>query len=502
MSLPFVTRASFDGNLLSMRLHEYMKHLTDTPESRATGADEDTIVAVSSPAGASARGILRMSGPLALVIASSVFTGRSIAEIPKYSAVSGELRIPGDWPPVPSLLYVMRAPASYTREDIVEMHVPGSPPILKALLDVILELGARAAQPGEFTRRAFLNGRIDLAQAEAVQRLIAAGSESEARAALRQMRGSLSSRVMALRERTAGVLAIVEGCIDFAEQDIELIPLGELVGRLDALRRETEYLAGNDARGRVADELPRVILCGPPNAGKSSIFNTLVGDERAIVTSIPGTTRDVIESKVDVGDISILLSDTAGLMDAEDGLGQLAVRKAGDWARSAELWVFVIDASLTIDGIRKEARELLSLNPRPPVVICLNKCDLNRQVNEGDIAPLFSEGCSLSDNPVIIVRTSATNRAGVSSLTDALNQMLRSGYVERSTSEFFLEARHRRSLVDAAESLMRAVNALGAGYEFAAVELREALASFGEIVGIDVGLDLLERVFASFCVGK
>jgi len=467
----------------------------------------DTIVAVSTPAGASERAIARLSGPEALPIAERLFEPlrppAPIGSAPNYSAVEGRLHLDGDWPPAPALAYLMRRPASYTREDIVEIHLPGSPPLLRAALDRLLAEGARLAEPGEFTRRAFLNGRIDLAQAEAVMRLIHARSLAEMRVALRQMEGSLSRAVGRIRERTADCLALVEAEIDFSDQDIEIAPAAELAQRIGSVHEEVQRLLAAGEAGGLVTELPRVQLCGPPNAGKSSLFNALARRDEALVTDVPGTTRDLLEAAVHLEGCEVLLTDSAGLTATGDPIEAEAVARARRAARTADLRVLVLDVTKPLERQFPDLAPLLEGGPGGRLVVCLNKVDLPAAFGERDVADALSRWLGEDAPPPATVRTSARTGEGIEALSLAIAGPLLGGGITRSAAHFVLEARHRAEMTAAARALQRAARAcLSEGPEFAALELREALDEMGRVLGLDATDDILDRIFRQFCIGK
>ena len=448
---------------------------------------------MSSPAGAAPRGIVRLSGPRACEFCDLIFraSGAPLPEGANYVAGEGCLDLGGDWPPVPALAYVMRAPTSYTREDVVEFHTVGAVPIMRALLSRMLAAGARAAGPGEFTRRAYLNGRLDLAQAEAVRRIIQARSEAEHRRSLEQLAGSLSARVASLRGEVVDLCAEIEAALDFSDQDIEPISPADLLERAVGIGEHLAAIRCGPGAGALRAELPRVLLCGPPNAGKSSLFNALLRAERAIVSPHPGTTRDLIEATLAVGDLEFQLVDCAGIRESADELERMGSRRSRSAADAADILLLVLDTARPLDAGERRLIEAADLRRS---LVVLAKCDLPRAWHEDEIRP------HLPDAPVLA--TSARTGEGIHALGEALRNAILSGRADRSTARYLLEARHEAALARAAEALDRAREAAVAGFEFVALELREVLAALGEIAGETATDDILDRIFSGFCIGK
>ncbi len=499
---------------------------------------DDTIVAVSTPAGPSPRAIVRLSGPDAFALVESLLasaplgaemgngrweTGNRLHALPAYSALEVPLRLRPGGPAIPATLYLMRAPRSYTRQHVAEVHTLGSPPLLWMLLDALVARGARIAEPGEFTRRAFLAGRIDLAQAEAVLALIQAASVGEHRAAARALQGLASRRIHELHGRLVGLRSLVEASIDFAEHDIELVSRADvLAGVEDALAIVADALRNADA-GALPPEGIRVALCGLPNAGKSSLFNALLGRDRAIVTPTPGTTRDAVAEPLTLDGIPFRLYDTAGIAargglpiahcplpiseigDRKSEIGshaladpidiEAATRSLGLIA-GAHIALVVLDASQPLtDAARRLWRELEA----PHKLLLLNKSDLPARVSETEAMALTA-----SVPGGVFLRTSSRTGDGLGILKWALASLVRSGRVEASPCDLLLNARHREALRNAREALDRASQAVGEGMgeEFAAADLRAAHDALGAITGHVAPDDLLDRIFAQFCVGK
>ncbi len=482
----------------------------DERPSQHPNGEEDTIVAISSPTGASLRAIIRLSGEAAIPITKLTFRAApdepNIENALSYSAIEGWLELGSDWPPAPTVLYLMRRPKSYTREDIVELHVPGSPPFLQETMRLLLTAGARMAEPGEFTKRAFLNGRLDLAQAEAVQRLIHARSEAEMRAALRQVGGDLSRAVAGLHEEVANLLARVEASLDFSDQEIEIISQAQIAGGIAEVRERLNRLLCDSVTSAVAIELPRIVFCGKPNAGKSSLFNALLRRDRAIVTPMAGTTRDIIEGIATVdGDGApqeVLLADTAGIAEQADPLQAAAGDRAKHFLVNADIVALVVDASEPL-GDATLMQDVFLRRASEHLIVCLNKSDLPAKCSASEIRRVFSQETHQAGSAPTIVHTSCRDKMGsegVQELSHAIGAKLRGGGVERTTAQFLLEARHQAALEQADAALIRA--SYSGEAELAAVELREALAAFASILGLDATEDVLERIFSQFCIGK
>ncbi len=412
----------------------------------------DTIVALSTPPGGGLRAIVRLSGPNAVEIAGA-----------RAGAV------------------VRRGPRSYTGEDVVELHLPASPPLVDQHLRELLERGARPARPGEFTLRAFLNGRLDLAQAEAVGQLISAEDQEDRRAAVLQLEGVFSRRLSAIEEAILNLCADAEAAIDFVDQDIDLLPVATAVGRArDALSALRELLAETAARS-ISDERPTLALHGLPNAGKSALFNALSGSD-ALVSDVAGTTRDLLSAEIDVG-VRVRLLDAPGEQDAS-GLDGDAVRRTRDAVRRADLLLFVVDAT--------RPERSLPLEPKGrPAVLLLHKCDLARDESVRRLFHLREA-----------VWTSARTGEGLGELRRLLGAML-GREAESPAARFRVNLRQRALLREAEAALERASTAApGLGMEFVAADLRSALAALGGISGRASDEDLLDRIFSRFCLGK
>jgi tRNA modification GTPase len=455
----------------------------------------DTIVAVSTAAGFCARGIVRMSGPDALRRLLDILAAPRALPTGNYCAFSARLELDGA--AIPARIYVMRAPTSYTREDIVELHTFGSPALQRGLLGRLTSFGVRPAEAGEFTRRAFLNGRIDLAQAESVAALIGARSRAEYRAALDVLGGSFSRRVRAIRARIVELSAAVETSLDFAEHDVPCISHEEIAARLEPICREVVRLIAGSREGRLSRSLARAVLFGPPNAGKSSLFNAILGRRRAIVSPHPGTTRDTIEaatalrSPAHAGRLELLLVDTAGLRPPGDELETAAVSRSRHSVRRADLALCVLDATRPPDAETREALE--SLPPGRGLAV-LNKCDL------GPCHPRLAE---ILPPGVETAVTSAATGAGVRELLEVIRKRVESGGVDRSAGELMVSARQAH-LLDRASSALKQILAEGADQtmDLIACDLADALASLSELTGDRVTEDVLDRIFSTFCIGK
>ncbi len=461
------------------------------PVTRTT--PEDTIAAVSTPPGEGAIGIVRLSGPDALRIAAVVFHSSSGLDIrtARSRIYHGEIRADDGEPLDEVLLHIMRAPHSYTREDVVEVNAHGGAGPLQAILELVLRKGARLAEPGEFTKRAFLNGRIDLVQAEAVIDRIRARTRAGLRAANAAASGALSQAIASMREPLLQALARIEASVDFPEEDLPELVTPELQTTLTTIAARMETLLQTSDAGRLYREGAAVTIAGRPNVGKSSLFNALLRDARAIVTARPGTTRDLLEEIITIQGIPVRLSDTAGLRHSDDEVERIGVDIARSALGAADAVLFVVEAT---DPATPEdetlAADLLALEV--PVFLVINKTDLNPAPALGGWGDRFSATCLVS----------AQSGDGLHELEAALAKQLLGG-VSMNPSDVLLNRVHQRdSLRRAHQALTHLLADFGASPEFLSIDLRDALAALGEITGESTAEDVLDRIFASFCIGK
>lgn len=447
----------------------------------------DTIAAIATAQGTGGIAIVRISGDRAEAILSNMFRpAGGVKTLESHRMMYGSA-VDARGEALDEVMSVlMRAPRSYTREDVAELHCHGGAACATAVLERALALGARPAEPGEFTRRAFLNGRIDLSRAEAVMQLIGAGSRAAARASLRQLEGGVSAFVRGASDRLTGLMALIEASTDFPDEVEEEAAASELIEALRALLSEVR--ARCDARGaRILREGASVVLAGRPNVGKSSLMNALLNQERAIVTDIPGTTRDVLTERLSLGGIAVELSDTAGQRDTLDPIERIGVDRARQAVERADVVLIVLDAAAPLDA----EDEALIRRADDRAIICLNKSDLPEAVNRRQIAGMTG---------AMVLEMSAQSGAGLDALVGELTRRVA---VEGQDGLLTVQ-RHIELARQAAEALQSAVDGLEAGMplDTAAIDLREALERFGEITGENATETVIDRVFSTFCVGK
>jgi len=455
---------------------------------------DDTIAAIATAAGPAGLAVVRVSGPGALAVADAVFEGAAPL------AASPSHRLHHGWAAARGrridevVAAVFRAPRSYTREDVVEWSCHGGDVPARRVLDALLAAGARLARPGEFTLRAFLHGRIDLAQAEAVADLIHAATEHAHDLALAQLAGGLSRALHAQADRLADLVAEVEARIDFAEDVGGVEVPAHVVDGIAAADQALAALLAGAPWARAVREGVRMPVVGRPNVGKSSLFNALLGEERAIVTPAPGTTRDRVSEAIEIAGVRVTLSDTAGLRATDEPVEAIGVGLAERAIEGAGLVLWVIDGSRPLGA---EDRAVASRLAGRPSVVALNKRDLGRAVSESDVM-----SC-LEDGPRSVVSVSAASGEGVDTLRGAIGERLGAGRGEAALGAAATNPRHVEALERARAALGRAAAvARTMPGEIVALELREALAAIGEVTGGRVGDDVLERIFARFCIGK
>lgn len=456
----------------------------------------DTIVGISSAAGTGLRGIVRLSGADAVRIVDGFFSPEAeagLAALSGASAVTGSLGLAGGRLSLPAELLVFRAPRTYTREDIVEIHTFGSPPLLEMVVHDLCDAGARLADPGEFTLRAFESGRIDLTQVEAVLEIIRASNESEADQALRRYDGAFGRQVQDVRAALIELASRIEVHLDFSDQDIDLVGRDQVQRDVERLTPVLREIQGGARPGGIDSAAVTVALLGAPNAGKSSLFNALVGGERAVVTDVAGTTLDPVEQAVSIDGVDFRLIDAPGIRaGADDALERHAAERARGRFASADLVVVVID------GSRPQPDDLPStaaLGAARPRAFALHQADRPACITAADLAEL-ADGAA-------IIETSAVSGVGLDRLRHELVRLQAEARTAPEAGTACANARQAALIGDACEALDRVVEAGEAlPYEVVALEIREAVTHLGAVTGEDYSDSLLARIFADFCIGK
>lgn len=452
---------------------------------------EDTIAAISTPIGEGAIGIVRISGRDAVKIADIIFRTKK-DKLPSsfrsftthYGYVYDEGKIVDE-----ALLTLMRAPKSYTKEDMVEISCHSGIVPLKKTLDLVLKNGARAAEPGEFTKRAFLNGRIDLAQAEAVLDIIRSKTDASLKVAIGQLKGELSACLNEIKEELLTSLAHIEASIDFPDEGLEIISETNIKNKLEIIKGELSRLLESADAGIILREGITCVICGKPNVGKSSLLNVLLKKDRAIVTHIPGTTRDTIEEFANIDGIPFKLVDTAGIAPTEDIIEREGILRSREYLERSDLVLLVIDGN---DYITDEDKMLLADTSDRPRIAVINKIDLPQKVDLN----------ALGSTP--LVRVSAKFGDGIDELKKKMADTVWRGKVISSDGAVITNLRHKDALRCALKSVASAIEAIedNLSPELIAIELKEALDSIGEIIGEIITDDLLDKIFSQFCIGK
>jgi tRNA modification GTPase len=458
---------------------------------------DDTIAAIATPIGTGGLGVIRISGPDVGAIVQAVFRdrhGRPVERLPSHRVRFGSVIDPRTGATLDEVLVTyMRAPQSYTHEDVVEISGHGGVGVMARILEALVTGGARLAEPGEFTKRAFLNGGLDLSQAEAVIDLIQAHTEESHRQALAQLQGDLSQAIHTMREQLLEVLAYVEGAMEFPEEDLDLLPWGTLRAKLYAVKAQMGALFDTFRTGRVLREGIQVAIAGRPNVGKSSLFNTLLAANRAIVTPIPGTTRDVLEEVANLRGYPFRLVDTAGIGPSADPVEREGIARARACLQSADLVLLVLDASQPLTA---EDEEAMAAVQGKRVQVVLNKADLPPFLTVDELQ-LRCPGWPKT-------AVSCKEGQGLEGLTEAMVAAVLDGQQPPRDGPMLTRMRHWEALQRAQQNLLQACEAMERRLsgEFIALDLRETLECLGEIVGLNYTEDLLDKIFSEFCIGK
>ena len=473
-------------------------HEASVTGSVGVGSARETIVAISTPPGRGGIGIVRLSGARAVEIASSLLrlsrpllhAQAQLADVldPELTDFADAKRLDE------AIVTLFQGPHSYTTEDVVEIAAHGSPVVLEAVVRAAIAGGARLARPGEFTERAFLSGRIDLTQAEAVRDLIEAQTLYQAKIASEQMEGSLSRRIQPIKQRLVSLIAELEAGIDFAEDDIQLMPSALIANRIAAIAEPLQALAASFAYGRVVCDGISLSIVGRPNAGKSSLFNCLVQRERAIVTAAPGTTRDLVTERVSLGGIPLDLIDTAGLRQAQDEAESIGIEKSREALADADVALLVLDA--TAEALTQEEIALLGQMQTRRALVVLNKVDLPH-------GPYASEALRLLPEHVQPIQTSALTGEGIPELRASILAVIR-GDGKESESGLMTNLRQQQAVSDTLQALQAGSCATTAGlpHEMLLLDLYAALRSLDALTGATTADDILNLIFSTFCIGK
>lgn len=453
---------------------------------------EETIAAVATAYGEGGIGIIRISGENALDILNQVFVPFKKNKIKERRLTYGHIKDKNETVDEVMAVY-MKAPHTYTREDVVEINCHGSIVALRKTLALVLSKGARIAEPGEFTKRAFLNGRLDLSQAEAVIDLIKAGTDKSFDVAMKQLDGSFSEEIRNIRKELVDILVNVTVNIDYPDEDIEQLTYDKLKTDLQAVKNSLEKIISTAGRGRIIREGLNVAIIGRPNVGKSSLMNALLKETRAIVTEIPGTTRDTIQEQMSIRGIPVLLTDTAGIRETDDTIEKIGIEKSKESFNRADLVIFIIDGS---ENLSSEDRTLMEYADNRPCITLINKTDRGIAVNEEEIKKEIPQAQ--------VIYTSVLNGEGITEIEEAIENMVYGGQAKQQDSLMVTNVRHEELLRQADSAIGDALEMtdMMQPLEFIEVDINRSYELLGEIIGETVADDIINEVFARFCLGK
>lgn len=474
----------------------------------------DTIAAIATALSDSGIGIIRVSGEEAISIAGKIYRNKKNEDVlstyQSHTIHYGFIVEKNGNLIDEVMISVMKAPYSYTTEDTVEINCHGGALIMKKILMTVIEAGARLAEPGEFTKRAFLNGRIDLSRAEAVMDMIHAKNQFALKSSLKQLRGSVFDKIKELREKILYEIAFIESALD----DPEHISLDGYMEKLSDqvcyLRKELEKLLNSADDGKMLKEGIRTVIVGKPNVGKSSLLNLLVGQERAIVTDIAGTTRDTLEETINLGEFTLHIIDTAGIRSTEDVVEKIGVEKAKTISEDADLILYVMDSSIPLD---ENDADIMRMIKDKKTIILLNKSDLHEVVDQASVAVLLSDACgknvslneiSNAEQNISLVKISAKENDGLDVLIDLIKKMFFHGQISYDDEICITSSRHKEALLEALESMNQVQVSLENHMpeDFYSIDLMNAYAFLGRIIGEEVEDDLVNEIFSKFCMGK
>ncbi|MBQ3509881.1 MAG: tRNA uridine-5-carboxymethylaminomethyl(34) synthesis GTPase MnmE [Peptococcaceae bacterium] len=457
---------------------------------------QDTIAALVTAVGESSVGIIRISGPEAVSIAAKIYQGKS--DLLKADTHTIHYGYVYDWKQDKkideALFMLMRGSRSFTGEDVVEVQCHGGMVVLKQVLQLILLSGARLAEQGEYSKRAFLNGRLDLAQAESIMDIVQAKTDKGVDLALSQLQGNLSGMVKTLRADLLELIAFIQADIDYPDDDIERLTMDQQQERILNLKAQVNAVLKNAQKGKMIRDGLKVVIAGKPNVGKSSLLNALLGQERAIVTDIPGTTRDVIEEYINLNGIPLKIVDTAGIRETDNVVEQIGVDKAQQFVKNADLVLYVVDA---VQGLTKQDEQMMADIHNQPVIYLLNKSDMGisdairQQLND-----------AIGDAPVLEI--SAREKIGLEQLEEKITDLFFAGTLEVSNDIMVTNVRHIQILEESLAHMEGFLNGImmGLSVDFLVIDLQNAWEKLGKITGETVEEDLLDQIFSKFCLGK
>ena len=457
---------------------------------------QPTIAAISTPMSEAGIGIVRVSGDDAVNIVNEIFrskSGRKILSTFASHTIHYGFIYDGDELIDEVMVAVMRSPNTYTKEDTVEIDCHGGILVMNQILNALLKNGCRLAEPGEFTKRAFLNGRIDLSKAEAVMDIIHSRNEFALKASMKQLRGGVSDKVHSLRDRILSEIAYIEAALDDPEH-ISLEGYADSLGeKVLQIKKELAQLIDNADQGKMLKEGLQTVIVGKPNAGKSSLLNVLAGEDRAIVTNVAGTTRDVLEETIVLHGIGLNIIDTAGIRDTEDEVEKIGVDKAKRYAEMADLILYVVDSSRMLD---EDDASVIEMITDKKVIVLLNKTDLDQVVSEQEIQQRLPAA--------VIIRTSMKDNTGIDQFEETIKKMFFGGDIAINEELYITNQRHKEALMEACESMELVLQSLAQRMpeDFYSIDLMSAYASLGRILGEEVGEDLVNEIFSKFCMGK
>jgi tRNA modification GTPase len=475
---------------------------------------QDTIVALATPSGAGAIAVIRISGPDAIAVGASVFKsikGKDLTQQKSHTLHLGHI-VDGDKTIDEVLASIFKGTNSYTGENTVEISCHGSTYIQQQIIQLLLRKGCRMANAGEFTLRAFLNGKLDLSQAEAVADLIASDNEAAHQIAMQQMRGGFSNEIARLREELLNFASLIELELDFAEEDVEFADRSQFHELLDRIEMVLKRLADSFAVGNVIKNGIPVAIVGEPNVGKSTLLNALLNEERAIVSDIAGTTRDTIEDEITIGGIGFRFIDTAGIRETEDVVESIGIRKTFEKMEAAQVVVYLVDGSWLlepgkIDSFSIEFGKIKNQFPLKPIVIVINKSDKLNETERshltGKLQSIVNTPADSQQLPITFLLLSAKTNTGVDELKNQLLSFVNTGAL-RNNETIVTNTRHYDSLLKALEEILKVKHGLQTNLpsDLMAIDIRQALYHFGEITGQVTNDELLGNIFANFCIGK